>query len=206
MLVGHSLGGFIVRLFAARYSQKVAGAVLLDADHEDEWTDRYPSEHRKGLQQATGMMKTMAGLSRIGIPQLLVRVQTPEALRRLPKEVRSAALPGFGPKTLGTIAREFEALGQSAAEVRQEARSLGEMPLIVIRRGKPGPVAAGIGPEQAAQLEQIAIRSQEDLAALSSQGELWVATESGHDIHLEQPELVVKAIGAIVERIRKHRS
>lgn len=206
VLVGHSFGGFIVRLFAARYPNELAGAVLLDADHEDEWTDRYPPEHRKGLQQATSMMKGMVGLSRIGIPQLLMRLRPPESLKRLPPEIRRAALPGFGTKTLGTIAREFESLEQSAAEVRQEAGILGEMPLIVIRRGKPGPVASGVSREQAEHLEQLAIRSQEELAALSRRGELWVARESGHDIHLEQPELVVRAIRAIVEQIRQPRA
>jgi pimeloyl-ACP methyl ester carboxylesterase len=39
-LVGHSYGGMIVRLFAAKYPQHVVGVVLVDASHEDEiyWT------------------------------------------------------------------------------------------------------------------------------------------------------------------------
>ena len=36
LLVGHSYGGFIVRLFAARYPDETAGLILLDSSHEDE--------------------------------------------------------------------------------------------------------------------------------------------------------------------------
>jgi pimeloyl-ACP methyl ester carboxylesterase len=35
ILVGHSLGGLDVRLFAAKYPKEVAGIILVDASHED---------------------------------------------------------------------------------------------------------------------------------------------------------------------------
>jgi pimeloyl-ACP methyl ester carboxylesterase len=37
VLVGHSFGGLIVRLFASLYPDEVAGLVLVDAAHEDWW-------------------------------------------------------------------------------------------------------------------------------------------------------------------------
>ena len=37
MLVGHSVGGLLVRLYAATYPDDVAGLVLVDATHEDNW-------------------------------------------------------------------------------------------------------------------------------------------------------------------------
>jgi pimeloyl-ACP methyl ester carboxylesterase len=36
VVVGHSYGGFISRLFAARYADQTAGLVLIDPSHEDE--------------------------------------------------------------------------------------------------------------------------------------------------------------------------
>ncbi|HZG68167.1 MAG TPA: hypothetical protein VEZ12_15590 [Herpetosiphonaceae bacterium] len=41
------------------------------------------------------------------------------------------------------------------------------------------------------------VRLQTELAALSPQAKLLVAEQSGHDIHLEQPELVIDAINEV---------
>jgi pimeloyl-ACP methyl ester carboxylesterase len=38
VLVGHSVGGFNVRLFAGRYPEEVAGVVLVDSSHPDQLT------------------------------------------------------------------------------------------------------------------------------------------------------------------------
>ncbi|HLN64289.1 MAG TPA: alpha/beta fold hydrolase, partial [Symbiobacteriaceae bacterium] len=46
ILVGHSLGGLYVRLFAARYPTEVAGMVLVDAWQEDLRRNLPPSHHR----------------------------------------------------------------------------------------------------------------------------------------------------------------
>lgn len=41
IIVGHSFGGMIARMFASKYPQHIVGLVLLDASHEDElyWTE-----------------------------------------------------------------------------------------------------------------------------------------------------------------------
>src|SRR5262245_9594728 len=36
LLLGHSLGGLDVRIYAGRYPEEVAGVVLIDSSHEDE--------------------------------------------------------------------------------------------------------------------------------------------------------------------------
>jgi hypothetical protein len=64
---------------------------------------------------------------------------------------------------------------------------LDDLPLIVLTHGQtfPGPFAL---------LEKYWAAGQERLAALSTKGELVVAQESNHMIHLDQPDLVVNAI------------
>ena len=39
VLVGHSLGGLYVRLYASQYPEDVAGVVLVDSVHEDQYAD-----------------------------------------------------------------------------------------------------------------------------------------------------------------------
>lgn len=38
VLVGHSIGGFNVRVYASRYPKEVAGMVLVDSSHPDQWS------------------------------------------------------------------------------------------------------------------------------------------------------------------------
>ena len=38
VLVGHSMGGDLVRLYASRFPQQVAGVVLVEPSNEDKWS------------------------------------------------------------------------------------------------------------------------------------------------------------------------
>ena len=58
MLVGHSLGGLAVRLYAAQYPKEVVGMVLVDPTHPSQWL-QMTEEQRKRLE-------TGARLSRRG--------------------------------------------------------------------------------------------------------------------------------------------
>jgi pimeloyl-ACP methyl ester carboxylesterase len=68
------------------------------------------------------------------------------------------------------------------------------MPLVVLARGRPDP---GVNP-----VEQLWRQLQQELAQLVPGGRLATATESGHDIQHEQPELVLDAIRDVVLAVR----
>jgi pimeloyl-ACP methyl ester carboxylesterase len=51
-------------------------------------------------------------------------------------------------------------------------------------------------------LEGFLRANYESLATLVPQARFFVATESGHDIHQDQPELVTEAIRQVVEGVR----
>jgi pimeloyl-ACP methyl ester carboxylesterase len=71
------------------------------------------------------------------------------------------------------------------------------MPLVVIAHGRPDPDTPFV------ELEEPFWRQlQRELAHLVPGGRLVVATESGHDIHHEQPELVLDAIRDVVLAVR----
>lgn len=58
LLVGHSFGGFNTRLYASRYPQEVAGLVLVDSSHENQY-ERYaalkpPGERENYLRHEGG--------------------------------------------------------------------------------------------------------------------------------------------------------
>jgi pimeloyl-ACP methyl ester carboxylesterase len=75
-----------------------------------------------------------------------------------------------------------------------------DIPLIVIEHGIP---ITASGPEAArsAQFESAMQAMQRDLASRSKYGELRVAEHSGHDIELDQPEMVVQAINDVLREV-----
>ena len=78
---------------------------------------------------------------------------------------------------------------------------LGDMPLIVLTRGIPIDPTAERGVER----EQERQRFKADLAALSTKGRQIVASAgTGHHIHIDEPQLVIRAIREVVnEAARK---
>jgi pimeloyl-ACP methyl ester carboxylesterase len=89
ILVGHSFGGLNVRLFASRYPDAVAGIVLIDASHEDQYS-RFaalmpPEEREKYLRNEGG-----ANCERVDLIASGKEIATAGALPPVPFVVLSA--------------------------------------------------------------------------------------------------------------------
>jgi len=75
------------------------------------------------------------------------------------------------------------------------AGDLGDIPLIVVTAGI-------IDDEWLATVPKLAARAQARLAGLSSNALQVVATDSGHFVHEEAPDVVLAAIAQVVEAVR----
>ena len=62
LLVGHSIGGFNVRLFAHQYPEEVVGVVLVDSTHPDQWArfSRLVPRPTQGEPSVLQMFRTKA--------------------------------------------------------------------------------------------------------------------------------------------------
>src|SRR5689334_15205133 len=134
VLVGHSLAGKNVRLFALQHPDEVAGMVLVDA--RSEYVDEHTSPaEAQAFQQAMARQGTIYGLARaLGVVRLVGASQ--EGTPALPSETRLAmALFTTGQRDIATTAAEGQ---QRAADDRQlqAAPSLGALPLIVLAAGQ----------------------------------------------------------------------
>jgi pimeloyl-ACP methyl ester carboxylesterase len=82
---------------------------------------------------------------------------------------------------------------------------LGDLPLIVLAAGKAGEPPPGVTAEAWQQLADEKRQQRVDQARLSRNSKLIIATRSGHEIHQDDPPLVIAAIREVVEAARQHR-
>lgn len=183
VIVGHSVGGLLARLYAHEYPDEVAGLVLVDASPEPYLFTPGAAKFRANLTA-----EIEAGLK---------KAQGDGPVVPLPAEVEPDIVVAFLPRVLATVKQEYEALDRVPAAM-QQARgygTLGDLPLAVIRRGKT---------ETPPNAEDIQWRQwQEDLATLSSRGSLVVAENTGHVIPYENPAVVADAVRWILDEIRR---
>lgn len=175
VLAAHSFGGIIVRLYAATYPDEVVGLVLVDASHED-----YNTAMKEALTP-----EQWAAMERLS-------AQDPPDLADVPDLERM------------DLDASFAQLWTAAA-----AQPLPPLPLVVLTRGIP--MSAELPPEMLSKLppdfpwdtlETVWQELQADLAALVPGARQVIATESGHYVQLQQPELVIDAIQQVVEAVR----
>jgi pimeloyl-ACP methyl ester carboxylesterase len=175
VLAGHSLGGIIIRLYAATYPAEIAGLVLVDSSHE---------EQIARLEEALGPENWAA----------FVRLE-----EQAPTELADDA-----EREQIDLAASFAQLQTAIAD-----HPLPPLPLVVVSHGVS--VGAELPPEMTSALppdfpfdtlESVWQEMQAELAALVPDARQVIASESGHYVHVQQPEVVVAAIEQVVEAVR----
>jgi len=198
VLVGHSLGGMLVRVYAHTYPDEVIGMVLVDSEHEEQY-ERLPGA-KSSIPDLVRQFRMLGVLSSTGIMAL-----APQAIPRqgLPDEVFAQhqviwATTGF----FTTAVAEMNAMLESTAEVRAlQIANFGNLPLSVLTAGVyyPNPAQSDAENQQFRE-EWQAMQSR--LAALSSNSKQVIAEQSHHNIQHDQPDLVINAILEIVDELR----
>ncbi len=188
VLVGHSSGGLIMRLYAYTYPQQVAGLVLVDSSHEDQ--DRYPELRPTG----TNLLPLCQALSPFGILRALGYLN--DAVAGYPPTAQPAARAQlYQTRYCQTVSDEEAAWDESLAQVRAARHSLGSLPLVVLTRGVSGATFQG---NAGKQVPPSWLALQKDLVGLSTNSTQVIATRSGHAIQLDQPDLVIAAIRQVL--------
>jgi pimeloyl-ACP methyl ester carboxylesterase len=124
VLVGYSLGGINVRLYAHQYPDDVAGVVLVDSPvaHE-EALSRLPQELLRPFTTIARARLPISILSRLGIVRLVMQLRppgfVPYFIQKLPREIQPLALvPRFWPQYLDTIVGECAGLEEGVVQLR----------------------------------------------------------------------------------------
>jgi pimeloyl-ACP methyl ester carboxylesterase len=216
VLVGHSYGGWLVRLYRLQYPSEVVGMVLVEAGADDPVRVLSDGVPRHASDLVTGKpippVKTAGPLREADLPPG-VRAQFEDAARQLgpranepPRDklpadaqrVRTWALSQVKHWAQNNNPVEPEELAVLRTERTKTEFPYGEMPLVVLTRG----ISDESGPDSKA-LEAEHRREHTKIATLSRKGELVVAARSGHHVQLDEPELVVTTIRKVHGAVRK---
>jgi pimeloyl-ACP methyl ester carboxylesterase len=213
LLVGHSFGGLVMRIFAARYRADTAALVLVDPAHPEDWVKPAPKEQmlidrgvrlcRQGAVAArfglTRFVSLLVAAGALGPAWAIVKLVTGGRLSARDEGILTPMwkLPPGARRPLRyvwTQRKFFESLGSHIGSIGVSARetldasagSYGDLPLVTISSTDPG---------------EYRLRQQDALARLSTRGRHIVASRSSHWIPLDEPQLIVSVIEELHARL-----
>jgi pimeloyl-ACP methyl ester carboxylesterase len=176
ILVGHSGGGMIVRLYASQYPEDIAGLVLVDSAHPD-----------MGDRMLAALPPKTAGEDK-----------SLEIWRKYAAVLSSS--DGRGPYAIEGMDMRI------SNELVRAVTSLGDLPLAVVSRSPNNPVLMPGIPSLPEAINTAFLQQWQDLQTelegLSSNSTRFIADHSGHGIPEEEPRFVVDAIRYIVDEYR----
>jgi len=207
VLVGHSFGGLVVRRYAALYPGEVAGVVLVDPMRAEEWPPlneiQRPLLERGARLAGYGVPVARFGLARLATTSLLCRsgrasrffsraaggggAHVMERITcevgKMPRDVWPVVAAHWStPNFYRGLRAHVRAVPASVAEM-QGAAAL-DIPVVLLTPGSSEPLC------------------RERLRRIGSDVQQVIARNSGHWIHLDEPELVLEAIRGAVEQAR----
>lgn len=185
VLVGFSLGGLHMRYYASTYPDEVAGLVLVEALN----TDLLPSDLEHPFGGRPSVAKLLYATVRFGSARLIY----PRFFSNLDiakNEELFQKWLAFNCRTKDVLAvrDEYDAMCEWR-EVRDQMKYLGDMPVAVISGNEGYPP------------HDWWVDSQKALGAIADEVEV-IEANCGHGVVFERPEVVVRAVQDMVERVR----
>jgi len=220
VMVGHSLGGLIVRQFAARYPAEVVGIILVDSASEDQLVGITDPETKKGKvvrwrtlsknRKIPPVQETMSAVSDVSkhSDSNLQSVTVPkpgfpfDQLSPKNQFLREWAKsrPAFIPARIS----EFDYIADEIAAMFAEGKKLGDIPLIVIAREHT--TAPGSDDADIKMLDEEYQQRKVFLTSLSTNSKLLISKGKDHHIQLDDPKTVTDAIQNVVKSVRARKN
>ena len=211
VLVGHSYAAYILRVYAQRFPEEVAGIILVDPLTPEEWIKPRRFQ-RWQLRRGVWFSRAGAALGSIGVNRFCLWL-----LQRGKSAVPSRVLSVFGTKASETghrILGELAKLPPETVRLIRERWSHAEFFLTMARYIRTLPATAAevsrfqipahipVTVISGAHQPPVRMAEHKAIAAHSLQGRHLIAANSAHWIHLDQPELIVQAFCQMAEKLK----
>lgn len=168
LMVGHSYGALISRIFAHRHPDKTAGLVLVDSSHED-MAQRLPPKAQAGFEKMLSGFAILRHMNHLGGARMMGVADRFASGLAAPTYARSYHLYSTSEHMKGA-ALEAAMWEKSTEQARKVAlERLGDLPLTVV-------MAGGWPNFMVPAWEDM----QSDLAKLSNNGRITIISEADH--------------------------
>lgn len=189
VLVGHSWGGPIIRVFADRHPHRVAGVVFVDASLAEIMTTR-------NAKVAARFFTLTAVVARLGGKGLIKR-----------QTFRNGVSPEISAADVEVMTRDYATARAMKAASREALQIEASLPLLrrLQEKGTPDVPAvylqAGLVERGMTEWRPLFNRCAEALVAAAPRGELVVVEDAGHLIPQESPAVVRDTVLRVVEQV-----
>jgi pimeloyl-ACP methyl ester carboxylesterase len=191
VVVGHSWGGVLSRLYTARHPDRVAAVVLVDATHEDMTLLRNPVV---ALLNRAAMAAQLRKARRGTLRRSLAagRGELGKMLAGVPEPARTTLLDELAdPGTWEQARRELRAVEPG---LRSLPATLPDIPVVAVIGTR-----AATGPER--RMRAMTRAAYEAWLPTLAQGRLVEATNSGHAVPQHDPDLLVEVLRGLVTQL-----
>ncbi len=218
VLVGHSFGGYTVRMFTKLYPSSVVGIVLVDSEHYDdgstqkEWHDALPAsikvqiarrdKQRQLWDRIVEPIKLHLGLDRLVVA--LGGIHSSSFSKDLQGEVLFLEQQ---PKYIKAVESEDRFDDQRNAFQIRTSGNFGDRPLIVLTAEKAyagDPNEDLLTTDQKEARDKIWYQLQAEYAHLSRRGKQMIIRGSSHEMPADRPDAIVAAIKEVGEQLSEH--
>jgi pimeloyl-ACP methyl ester carboxylesterase len=207
VLVGHSFGGFNVRVFASQWREETAGLVLVDSASENQDAE---GEVPEGAQSPVTrivprflwrpLLEFATVLAREGVARMLDDGPSSPPGRMSDRDWAIVHTLQLQPKSFYADGQEGLGRLESIKQVKA-VHNLGSMPLIVLTAGGYLPLPA-IQEHDRGRKTYLQYRVYEDqprMLSLSTNARQ-IVVRSGHGVPFDHPDAVVEAVREIIHR------
>jgi len=197
ILVGHSLGGILIRFFVDKYRQDVAGVVLVDSQHPD--NKKFLSAELYKLVDQGLPDGFLRFANTFGLARLLFRNMFPVTGQY---KYQNTIMPALLYKSADGVLEEQRQI-PSIKNAASKITSFGNIPLYVVSATDTSRFDTFIK-NQKLKVEMVIAwdRMQKSLLSLSPDSKQILVANSGHYINQDQPGVIEEAVKEMLFQTR----
>jgi pimeloyl-ACP methyl ester carboxylesterase len=211
ILAGHSYAAYILRVYAQRFPDEVAGIILIDPLTPEEWIKPHRVQ-RWQIRRAVWFSRAGAVLGSLGVLRFCLWL-----LQRGNNAVPRRVISAFGTQAKSTVERilgELAKLPPHTVRLIRERWGHPKFFLVMARYIRTLPVCAAEASRyeipahipvtviSGAHQPHVRMAEHKAIAARSLHGRHITAARSAHWIHLDEPELIVQAYRAMAAEMK----